>query len=182
MLIKRAAFLKSAELEKDFPLAKKVDLVFIGKSNVGKSSLINKLTNNKKLARVSKTPGCTKYINFFVVNEDYYIVDLPGYGFSNVPNSVKLEWRTMIENYLKSSRKKVIFLLIDVSRGLTETDISMIEYLKYQTIDHIVVYTKIDKLKRNDLREKIKNHDGIYVSSHSGENMERLLKEIENWL
>tara|TARA_Y100001935_G_C17288212_1_gene501672 strand:+ start:532 stop:1074 length:543 start_codon:yes stop_codon:yes gene_type:complete len=177
-LIKKASFVKSAEYEKDFPEPLSFDIVMVGRSNVGKSSLINRLTNDRKLARVSKTPGCTKLINFFRINNKFYIVDLPGYGFAKVPPSIKKKWGSIIENYLRSARKKIILILVDSKRGLEIEEEQMIEWLNYNSVPFEIVFTKIDKIKRNKLREMKKKISGIFVSSSSGEGMDNLFNVI----
>lgn len=180
-MIKKIKFIKSAEYEKDFPESK-LDIAMVGKSNVGKSSLINKITNNRKIARVSKSPGCTAYVNFFLANDSFYIVDLPGYGFAKVPNRIRQKWKVVVEGYLKTDRVKLVLLLVDVARDLDSDAEQMIEWLEYYNIEYRVIYTKIDKLKRNDLRRKRLEKKGIYISSKSGEGQEDLEEVIESFI
>lgn len=109
MKIKQADFVKSAVYEKDYPeQLKNMEFAFVGRSNVGKSSLINSITGRKKLAKTSKTPGRTQLINFFSVNKEFYIVDLPGYGFAKVPKEMKVEWGKTMDRYIASSRNKLV--------------------------------------------------------------------------
>jgi GTP-binding protein len=167
-------FVKSAVDQ--FPEDKNIEFAFIGRSNVGKSSLINSITNNKKIARVSKTPGCTKLINFFLANNSFYIVDLPGYGFANISKSTLDSWESMVENYLLSSRNKIVFLLVDSRRGLKDSEMKMLNWMIQNNINYRLIYTKIDKLKRNMLRENIKNSkEDIFLSSHSNEGISEII-------
>ena len=123
MEINKSEFVKSAVMEKDYPEFNNiVEFSFIGRSNVGKSSLINSLTKRKNLARTSKTPGRTQLINYFLINNAIHFVDLPGYGFAKVPDSVKKNWGKTIESYLMSDREKVVFLLLDLRRIPTGED------------------------------------------------------------
>merc|ERR1711916_365390 len=118
------------------PSEKFLDVVFVGRSNVGKSSLINSLCGRKKIAHVSKTPGRTRCMNFFSVGDLYYLVDLPGYGFAEVPLSVKNEWKKMIESYLKSTRRKILFILVDSRREEGAEDNQLIKWSKTFGIEH----------------------------------------------
>ena len=178
--MQKVQFIKSAEYEKDFPGNRKLEVAMIGKSNVGKSSFINKFTNRKSIARVSKTPGCTQLINFFMCNEMFYLVDLPGYGFAKVPPKVKQKWQGIIEGYLKGDREKIVFLLIDVKRGINTDEEQMITWLKHYEIEHHILFTKIDKLKRNELAlKKRHNKESFFVSSLTGEGIEAIFRRLE---
>lgn len=126
MKIKQADFVKSAVYEKDYPeQLKNMEFAFVGRSNVGKSSLINSITGRKKLAKTSKTPGRTQLINFFSVNKEFYIVDLPGYGFAKVPKEMKVEWGKTMDRYIASSRNKLVFVLLDIRRIPSQEDIDL---------------------------------------------------------
>ena len=130
------------------------EIVFCGRSNVGKSTLINKLCNNNKLARVSSTPGKTATINFYAF-DDYYLVDLPGYGFSKKSMAEKERWAKLMEAYFSSGRNiKCAVLLLDSRRTPNNDDISMIEYFNYYLIRYFVVLTKTDKLNVREFREQ----------------------------
>ena len=129
MEIKKAEFVKSAVLEKEYPEFNGLEFSFIGRSNVGKSSLINLLTNRRGLARTSKTPGRTQLINYFLIDNEIHFVDLPGYGFAKVPDAVKRNWGKTIETYLKSDREKVVFLLLDLRRVPTKDDLEMLQFV-----------------------------------------------------
>jgi len=132
MKIKKADFVKSAVYEKDYPeQLDKMEFAFVGRSNVGKSSLINSLASRLKLARTSKTPGRTQLINYFLINDEFYIVDLPGYGFAKVPKEMKKQWGQTMERYIASKRKKLVFVLLDIRRVPSDEDIEMLELAGY---------------------------------------------------
>jgi GTP-binding protein len=146
----KAAFLKSAFLESHYPPPDKPEIAFAGRSNVGKSSLINALLGRKKLARTSSTPGRTQAINFFLIQDRYYFVDLPGYGYARVPLEVRRSWGTMVETYLKRrANLRGVVLILDLRREATEGDIQLLEWLKRYQVSTIPVLTKADKLSRS---------------------------------
>ena len=133
------------------------EVAFAGKSNVGKSSLINALLNRKSLARTSSQPGKTQTINFYNVNQEIYFVDLPGYGYAKVSESEKKRWGVMIENYLNSSEMlRIVFLLIDIRHKPSANDKQMYEWIKYMGFDPVIIATKSDKLKRSQIDKHIK--------------------------
>ena len=133
------------------------EVAFSGKSNVGKSSLINGLMNRKAYARVSQQPGKTQTINYYNVNDEIYIVDLPGYGFANVSQAVKAKWGKMIENYLRKSRQlRMVFLLVDIRHEPSANDKMMYEWMVYQGFHPIIIATKSDKVKRSQLQKQLK--------------------------
>ena len=156
MGINKTEFVKSAVAVRDYPEETDIEFAFIGRSNVGKSSLINSLTNRRNLARTSKTPGRTQLINYFKVNDDFYFVDLPGYGFAKVPVAVKKNWGNLISDYLNSDRKKIVFLLLDIRRIPSAEDMEMLEWLEHYNIDHYVIFTKIDKFSNNQKFKQLK--------------------------
>ena len=157
MKIKKADFVKSAVYEKDYPeQLDKMEFAFVGRSNVGKSSLINSLTSRLKLARTSKTPGRTQLINYFLINDEFYIVDLPGYGFAKVPKEMKKQWGKTMERYIESKRKKLVFVLLDIRRVPSDEDIEMLEWLEYNEMDYKIIFTKIDKLSNNERAKQLK--------------------------
>ena len=157
MKIKKADFVKSAVYEKDYPeQLDKIEFAFVGRSNVGKSSLINSLTSRLKLARTSKTPGRTQLINYFLINDEFYIVDLPGYGFAKVPKEMKKQWGKTMERYIASKRKKLVFVLLDIRRVPSDEDIEMLEWLEYNEMDYKIIFTKIDKLSNNERAKQLK--------------------------
>lgn len=132
MIIKQAEFIISAAWKKQFPIDGKDEIAFVGRSNVGKSSLINAITNRRKLVKVSGTPGKTRLVNFFMINNDFYFVDLPGYGYAKVSKKELEKWSQTIEGYLvgREQLKKVI-LLVDSRHKPTKDDITMYNWIKY---------------------------------------------------
>ena len=133
------------------------EIAFAGKSNVGKSSLINALMNRKSYARISATPGKTQTINFYNINGDLYYVDLPGYGYAKVPQSEKVKWGKMIERYLHTSKNlKAVFLLIDIRHDPSANDKMMYDWILNNGYEPIIIATKLDKLKRSQKDKQIK--------------------------
>ena len=133
------------------------EVAFAGKSNVGKSSLINGLLNRKSLARTSQEPGKTQTINFYNVNKELYFVDLPGYGFAKVSKEVQQKWGVMIENYLKSSKQlKAVMLLIDIRHEPSANDRNMYEWIVYNGYKPVIIATKLDKINRSQKDKHIK--------------------------
>lgn len=133
------------------------EVAFAGKSNVGKSSLINGLMNRKSLARTSGQPGKTQTINFYNINDAMYLVDLPGYGYAKAAVEVKEKWGKMIENYLHTSKKlKAVFLLIDIRHDPSANDKMMYDWMVYQGFAPIIIATKLDKIKRSQIQKNVK--------------------------
>ena len=133
------------------------EVAFAGKSNVGKSSLINGLLNRKSLARTSSQPGKTQTINFYKVNGDLYLVDLPGYGYAKVSNEIKAKWGRMIENYLHGSKQlKAVFLLVDIRHEPSANDKDMYQWIVAQGYEPVIIATKLDKIKRSQVQKQIK--------------------------
>ena len=157
MNFQNVEFLISAAGTKDFPGARLPEIAFAGKSNVGKSSLINGLMNRKSLARTSAQPGKTQTINFYNINDAMYLVDLPGYGYAKVSETEKQKWGQMIENYLHTSKQlKAVFLLIDIRHAPSANDKTMYEWILYQGYEPIIIATKLDKLKRSQVQKQVK--------------------------
>ena len=152
MIIKTSEFITSAVKRNQYPVDVRPEVAFVGRSNVGKSSIINALTNRRKLAKVSQTPGKTRLINFFLINDDLYLVDLPGYGYAKVSKSEKESWGKTIETYLleREQLKKVV-LLVDSRHKPTADDIMMHEWIKHFGYKVIVIATKSDKLSNNEI-------------------------------
>ncbi|MFW2488173.1 ribosome biogenesis GTP-binding protein YihA/YsxC [Clostridium chromiireducens] len=157
MRIKKSEFITSAVKRDQYPIDNRVEVAFVGRSNVGKSSLINSLANRKKLAKVSQTPGKTRLVNFFLINDDFYLVDLPGYGYAKVSKAEKDSWGKTVEMYLTDREQlKRVVLLVDSRHKPTGDDIMMYEWSKHFGYDVRVVATKSDKLTRNDLKKSEK--------------------------
>jgi len=154
MIIKKAALIAVAVKKDQYPEDNLPEIAFAGRSNVGKSSLFNLLVNRKNLARVSGSPGKTRTINFYEINERFRIVDLPGYGYAKVSKATSEGWGGMIEGYLKSRNGLVkVVQLVDIRHAPSNQDIQMYEYLKHYQLDGIVVATKADKVSRNELQK-----------------------------
>jgi GTP-binding protein len=155
-VIKSATFLKSEvnfENYKGFDLP---EIVLLGRSNVGKSSFINMLSNNNKLAKVSATQGKTKLVNFFMMNNEFILVDLPGYGYAETSKVEQQRWGKIIDSYLEGSNKlKAGVLLVDVRHAPTKQDIQMLDYLTFNNIPVTIVATKYDKIKKSERMKKI---------------------------
>lgn len=147
--IKKAEFVTSAGKGSSYPQSMRAEVAVVGKSNVGKSSLINSLCNMNKLAKTSQKPGKTRLINFFRINGDFMLVDLPGYGFAKASKQEQAQWGELMENYLSSGRVKHIFLLLDIRHEPTADDRQMFKYILYYAIPYTLVATKADKLAKS---------------------------------
>lgn len=186
--IKNSEFMTSAVKKDQYPESGYPEVAFVGRSNVGKSTIINSLTNRKKLAKVSNTPGRTRLVNFFMIDNTCSLVDLPGYGYAKISKSEKLAWGKIIEEYLmnRPDLKKVV-LLVDARHKPTEDDVLMIEYLRHYSIEVIVVATKLDKLKRNDIKKSeniiretlgLSDERILFYSALTKENLQKVIDEI----
>lgn len=185
--IPAATFLISAAGPKQFPDPERPEIVFAGRSNVGKSSLLNRLLNRRKLARTSSTPGRTQLINFFEVGRDLMFVDIPGYGYAKVPQAVKKTWRPLVESYLSADRDiRLIILLIDIRRDPGPEESDLLDWLEDQELTYQIVATKADKIKRS---QRVKRLSAIQnalsldskpslFSALTGEGVEELWTEI----
>ncbi len=157
MKIKNASFIISAYKTEDFPYHDLPEIAFSGRSNVGKSSLINKFVNRKNLAKTSSTPGRTQSINFFNINNQFCLVDLPGYGYAKVPQKVKEEWGQLIEDYLyQRENLRGVVQIVDARHKPTKDDKIMVDWLHRSGIPALIVATKADKLTRNKLQKQKK--------------------------
>jgi len=155
--ISSARFVKSATQPDDFPRDQRPEIAFCGRSNIGKSSLLNTLTDTHGLARTSSSPGRTQTINFFLINDRIYFVDLPGYGYAKVPKAVKEKWGVMIEGYLRDrDQLRLALMLVDSRMRPMESDVMMKEWLDHHAIPNAVVLTKIDKISRNQLNQALR--------------------------
>ncbi|CAM3383745.1 ribosome biogenesis GTP-binding protein YihA/YsxC [Pseudostreptobacillus hongkongensis] len=190
MQIKSADYIASCVKESNYPeKLENVEIAFVGRSNVGKSSLINSLVKRKNLARTSKTPGRTQLVNFFLINKDRYFVDLPGYGFAKVPANIKKNWGNIMEEYLNSERRKVVFVLLDIRRIPSGEDFEMLKYLEHYEIEYYIIFTKSDKLSNNERFKQLKeikkklvfeNEDVFFHSSLKNTGREEILEFIES--
>lgn len=169
MIIKTAEFVKSVSNFNDIYKSDYQEVAFVGRSNVGKSSLINFMTNNSKLAKTSSLPGRTRLINYFLINKEFLLVDLPGYGYAKASKEAQASWGTLLENYLKKSQNlKAVYLLLDIRHLPNNNDKQMIKFLYYYNIPTVFVLTKADKLskaERNRNAIKIANELGLTISS-----------------
>lgn len=177
-----ARFVLGAARPNQFPASDAAEVAFAGRSNVGKSSLLNRLVRRRALARVSKTPGRTQQINFFSVGDALMLVDLPGYGFARVPVAVQARWRTLVERYL-TSREQLhgVVVIVDVRRGVQDEDQRLVDFLRAHETPVLLVATKIDKLARGARTEQLArmaaDHPGreiVPFSALSGEGVESL--------
>lgn len=167
MKVKKVEFVKSATEPAQFPLPDKPEVAFAGRSNVGKSSLINTLVNRRKLVKTSGKPGHTQLINFFNLNDELYLVDLPGYGFAQVPEDVKNAWGPMIEGYLANRPNlEVLVCIMDLRRGVQDDDLDLVHAAPHFGAQPILVFTKADKLGKQKRRQKqidIANEFGVHA-------------------
>lgn len=157
MIIKKSDIEAVAVKPSQYPPANLKEIAFAGRSNVGKSSLLNLITGRKKLAKVSGNPGKTRTINFYLINDAFRIVDLPGYGYAKVSKSVSQDWGAMMEKYLQGRENLIkVIQLVDIRHQPSKQDVEMYEYLRYYGLDGIVVATKADKVSRNQIPKQIK--------------------------
>jgi len=189
MNIKTAEFARGITGTNEILLDNIPQVAFVGRSNVGKSSLINSLVNNKNLARSSSTPGRTQEINFFLINNKFYFVDLPGYGFAKMSKKRREKMRKMIIWYLSyaESKPKKVILIVDAKVGIKDFDIEMISLLRAENIDFFVIANKIDKVKKNKINkvvDEIKRRIGgnnipiISFSSKTLQNKDKIIEQI----
>jgi len=158
MQIKNAVFVKSAVSPSDWPEASIPQIALVGRSNVGKSSLINCLANNYKLARTSNIPGKTRLLNFYLFNESFYVVDLPGYGYANVSHSEKDKWSDMIDGYLaRVPNLALIIQILDIRRTPSTEDVQMSGWIKHFGFKTAVVASKVDKLSKSSVNQNLKH-------------------------
>ncbi|AEY67323.1 ribosome biogenesis GTP-binding protein YihA/YsxC [Clostridium sp. BNL1100] len=195
MIIKNASHEITAVKPNQYPVTGFPEIAFAGRSNVGKSSIINTLVNRKSLARVGSTPGKTRQINFFSVNENFYLVDLPGYGFASVSKEMKASWSNIIETYLYSRKEnflKMVVLLVDIRHSPSKDDIIMYQWLKGFGLNTLIIANKADKISRgqinpriNDIR-KVLQLDGaekvIPFSTSNRLGLEKVWAEFDNAL
>ena len=170
MKITSAEFLTGAVSYKQYPDPAYPELAFAGRSNVGKSSLINSLLNRKKLVKTSQTPGKTQEINFFKINNDFIFTDLPGYGFAKVPQSVRKRWGKMIEDYLlKRETLLAVIFIIDFRRSPSQLDLSLQRWLEAHGVEYLLVGTKVDKLSQSEIKKQKDKLNVAYFDGGEGE-------------
>jgi len=156
MKIVKAEFMTSAVSPRQYPGLRLPEVAFIGRSNVGKSSLINSLVNRKKLVKTSATPGKTQMINFFNINDAWIFTDLPGYGFAKVPPEIKKKWQKLIEGYLQQrDTLETVVMIVDIRRKPTDLDLQMRDWLEAVELDYVVVATKADKLSQTERQRQM---------------------------
>ncbi len=193
MKINTTELVISAVRRSQYPEDKKIEFLLLGRSNVGKSSFINAITGRKKLARTSSTPGKTRNLNFYLLNNLFYFVDVPGYGYASVSKKEQRKFGLMIEEYLeKRENLKRTFLLIDIRHKPSEDDVLMYNFLKYYNIPVTIIATKADKISTNKREKykkiivdtlKLKENDNLFIfSSETGLGKESILKYIDELL
>ena len=189
MIIKKASFITSAAGAKDMIVSELPQVAVVGKSNVGKSSFINYLANDGKLARTSKEPGRTRLINYFLFNEDFILTDLPGYGFARVSREEKKKWAATIEDYLDNEENlRLVCFLVDIRHDPTEDDKIMYNYLFKRAVPFIIVATKSDKITKSKVKNQLRHLASVLkvgmdnilpVSSQNKTGKEEVLEKIE---
>jgi GTP-binding protein len=189
MIIKSAEFIKSAAKSSDYPPARLPEIVFAGRSNVGKSSLINILVNRKRLAKTSSTPGRTQLINFFEINAELVFVDIPGFGYAKVPEAIRRSWAPMIETYLATRRTlKGLVLIMDSRRTPGAEEMALVDWLNRHQIAGVLALTKIDKLSRSRQQARARSaaaalsvpqEDIVLFSAKTRQGREELWQRIE---
>lgn len=185
-IIKQAEFITSAGADGRYPDPLPCEIAVVGKSNVGKSSMINRLTNNRKLAKTSSQPGKTRLINFFLLNRSFYLVDLPGYGFAKASKEEQKSWGALLDRYLSSGRVRHLLMLIDIRHEPTRDDLQMFRYLIYYNIPYTLVATKADKIAKSKMKQEANARAkqlgappyAIPFSSETGEGRAELLLRI----
>ena len=193
MKINNVEFITSAVRRSQYPTDNLPEFLLVGRSNVGKSSFLNTLINRKNLARISSIPGKTQTINFYLINNTFYLVDVPGYGFARVSQKLKNKFGLMIEDYLKERNSlKMVYMLIDFRHRPTEDDLLMYNYLKYYNIPVTIIATKSDKVSKNNYEKNKKiikeflnlsPEDSIIVfSSQTKQGKEEVHNQIESLL
>ncbi len=190
--IKQVEFVGSAFRPADFPETSYPEIAFAGRSNAGKSSVLNRLLGRKRLARVSSRPGFTQSINFFLINQKYHFVDLPGYGYAKAPKAVQQKWKALIENYLENRKQlRAVVVIVDIRRGLQAMDLMLVDYLNSLGIPPIVVLNKADKLSQSKRKRALMDamevlprqvEEPLIISAKSGLGSEALLTKIFTYL
>lgn len=157
MIVKNAKFVISCVQPSQYPTLDIPEVAFVGKSNVGKSSLLNALVNRKRLAKIGQKPGVTKLVNFFNIDDVLHFVDLPGYGYASTSKSEIEDWGNIIETYLSTREQlKLIVLLVDIRHAPNENDCLMYNWIKFRDIPHFIIATKCDKISKSKYKERVK--------------------------
>ncbi len=191
MKILSAEFVTSAAGPRQFPADKRPQVAFAGRSNVGKSSLINALLNRRSLVKTSATPGKTQLINFFLINGEFYCADLPGYGYAKAPREVVDAWAPLIESYLRGTPQvRGVVVLLDIRREPDERDARLVEWLRHYDVPAVFVLTKADKMKRQEMMKAQREVTAklgldrplLLTSSKSGQGITELRAEIARML
>ena len=195
MKVTSARFVKSAAAKPQWPALAFPQIAFAGRSNVGKSSLINALTSRKGLALVSKTPGKTQLLNFFVINEKFTIVDMPGYGFAKAPESVRAGWGKLVETFLRESGQlKGVVALVDIRRTPGDDDLKLLEWLDHYRVPFVLVFTKADKVPKGRRQAMARQSlavmepllgqmaGSVLFSTHTGEGRDELWAAVRRLL
>ena len=188
MRVTSAEFLKSAFQESDWPRDRQPEIAFMGRSNVGKSSIINSLLNTRGLARTSNTPGRTQSLNFFSINNSFRFVDLPGFGYARVPKSIRSEWGEMVTSYLAKREQLVLSIqLVDSRHEPTKLDLQLHEWMQHSAGPRLIVATKSDKLSNNELKESLGRVKRVFsedrvvaFSARTGRGGSEVWRAIEN--
>ena len=194
MIIKTAEFVKSSTKHTECPKAPFPEYAFIGRSNVGKSSLINTLVGHKGLAKISATPGKTRLLNHFLINSSWFLCDLPGYGFAKVSKTIREKWDGIIKSYLLNRRNLVnTFLLIDVRHEALKNDLDFLNWIGEHGLPVTLVFTKSDKLSKTKVQTQLSAYEQklaeywdplppyVLTSSKTGEGRQEILKSIATW-
>ena len=159
----KVTFVKSITQLDQSPQIRLPEVAFAGRSNVGKSSLLNSIFQRRNLVKTSSTPGKTQLINYFNVADIFYCVDLPGYGYAKIPKSEKIKWKKMIETYISENKNlKKVYVLMDSRHKLMQSDLEMIEWLDFIDVECNIVLSKVDKLSKKDQNSSIKNYKSIF--------------------
>lgn len=185
-------FLISAYALKQLPLPEYPEIAFAGRSNVGKSSLMNRLLNRRNLVKVSAKPGKTQSLNYFTVDNALYLVDLPGYGYAKVPKAVKGMWQGLVSDYIETRKPLCcVVVIIDIRHPLKELDLELVNWLRESCVPYLLVYTKLDKINRGQRQQhaaaldaalSVAPRERILFSSHTGEGRDELIVRLEGFM
>lgn len=193
MKVNKAEIIISAVSQKQYPPDQLPEIALAGRSNVGKSSFINRLINRRNLVRTSSKPGKTQTLNFYLINEGFYFVDVPGYGYAKVSKTEREKWGRMLEEYFETRVPlKAVVLIVDIRHEPSREDKQMVEYVNYLDIPLIIIATKMDKISKNKRARAISQMEKIFAqydnltiipfSSETGENKDKAWKAIESYL